>query len=154
MSWSEAGLKERLASRAKELGKSLRTIYAEAGLGHDTLDKIRATRRLDTIEKLATAVEWSLCEMMGCEVLTISRPLSQRAWQHAKRAVARLPRDAQTEARQVDFHAWIYDWLAARERDRLPTGNASVRLFVNGLVRVSQEENAALGKSRPHPPTH
>lgn len=103
--------------RAAELGKTLRTLLAEAGLGHDTVDKIPAVgRRIDTLEKIAVAFNWSLAEVMGFSLLgRISRPLSKLAWGSARRVLSHLPRAAQTDDHLMDLHASVYDLLAERE---------------------------------------
>jgi hypothetical protein len=59
MPWSDEELKTRVAQRASEIGKTMRRTLDDAGLSHDTREKVPASgRRLDTLEKLAGALEW------------------------------------------------------------------------------------------------
>lgn len=73
--WSDEAMKERAVARCAELGKSLRAALTEAGLSHETLDKTPAAgRRIDTLEKLAGALNWTLAELMGLEVVARVTP--------------------------------------------------------------------------------
>lgn len=64
--WTEEGMKERCTRRAQELGKTLSQVLSEAGMGHDTLDRIPPQgRRTDTLNKLARKLDWSLAQVMG-----------------------------------------------------------------------------------------
>jgi DNA-binding Xre family transcriptional regulator len=67
--WSETDFRARCRQRAAELGKSHRKLMAEHGIGHDTLDKTpSAGRRIDTLEKIGIALDWSLAEVLGFDV--------------------------------------------------------------------------------------
>lgn len=136
--WSEAALKGRLKARAAELGKPLRQLLAEAGVGHDTIDKVPAAgRRIDTLEKLARACEWSLEEIMGFSMLgRISLELSQMAFTTAERVLARLPREAQTRERLIAFHAYIYDALSACRREGRPLDAATLTAYEQILIHA------------------
>jgi len=115
--WSEAGLKERVQKRAREIGKSLADVLAEAGMGHDTLDRAAPVgRRVDTLDKLARGLDWSLAEVMGFEVFGRTDPgLLKEAFEIAQRVLRNHP-----AARDDDLFfltASVLDTLTARKRD-------------------------------------
>jgi hypothetical protein len=145
MAWSETALRARLKARAAELGKPLRALFIEAGIGHDTIDKVPASgRRIDTLEKLATAFEWSLAEVMGFNVLgRISLELSEKAFATAERVISRLRRDEQTREHLIAAHAYIYDALAARQREDRPIDDATLLAYEEMLIRAWEGEGPA-----------
>lgn len=66
MAWSEEQFRARVVERAAELGRSVRSVLLEAGVALDILDKVPTSgRRVDTLEKIARALGWSLSQMMG-----------------------------------------------------------------------------------------
>jgi hypothetical protein len=146
MAWSEEALKARLVARAAELGKPLRVLLAESGIGHDTLDKLPASgRRIDTLERIATAFGWSLAEVMGFNVLgRIDLELSQRAFAAAERVIERLPRGTHIRERLVEAHAYIYDALAARQRDGRPIDDATLTAYEEMLIRAWEGQGPAI----------
>jgi hypothetical protein len=119
MTWSEEAFRARLDARADELGKPLRQLLIEGGLGHDTVDKVPANSRLvSTLEKIAAAVGWTLPEVMGFSVLAgLSVGLSEKALEVAERVIALAPVEAQTRHNLVVLHARLYDAAVARVRD-------------------------------------
>jgi hypothetical protein len=118
--WSEEAFQARLEARARELGQPLSKLLANIGLGHDTLKRNVGARRLDTLERIAGALGWSLAEVMGFNP-RIDIKLSGEAFAAAQRMLARLPKEAQTDDNFVWAHACIYDLLSARLREgRLP----------------------------------
>jgi hypothetical protein len=138
MTWSETAFRARLKTRAAELGKPLRVLLAEAGIGHDTIDKVPASgRRIDTLEKIATAFQWSLAEVMGFNMLgRISVELLQTAFTSAERVVSRLPRAAQTRERLIEAQAHLYDVLAARQLDGHEIDESTLRALEEMLIRA------------------
>lgn len=145
MAWSEEAFRARLVARAAELGKSLRVLLGEAGIGHDTIDKLPASgRRIDTLEKVATAFGWSLAEVMGFNVLgRIDLELSQKAFAAAERVIERLPRGAHTREYLVAAHAYIYDALAVRQRDGRPIDDATLTAYEEMLIRAWEGQGLA-----------
>ena len=138
MAWSEAAFKERIAARAKQLGISLTQLLAKAGLAHDILDKKPASgRRVDTLEKLADACNWSLAEVMGLDVFgRISQELLKKAFTSAQRVLSRLPQGAQTEDHLIAAQAYIYDALDARRRDGRRIDDATLEAYEEMLIRA------------------
>lgn len=136
--WSESAFRARLVARAAELGKPLRVLLAEGGIAHDTIDKIPSSgRRIDTLEKIAAALQWSLAEVMGFNVLgRISLELSQMAFAAAERVIARLPRALQQREKLIAAHAHIYDVLVDRQRDGQPIDEATLSACEQMLIRA------------------
>lgn len=146
MAWSEEALRVRLEARAKEIGVPLRKLLADAGIGHDTIDKAPASgRRIDTLERVAVALRWTLADVMGFNMLgRISRELSAEAFASAEKILARLPSDANTRENLVQLHADIYDALVARQRDGRP--------FDDETLRAYEEHSIAAWEGRAAPP--
>jgi hypothetical protein len=151
MNWSEEAFRARLDARADELGRPLRQLLIEGGLGHDTVEKIPANSRLvSTLEKIAAAVGWTLPEVMGFGVLTgLSVELSEMAWDAAERVLERAPAEARTRRTLVMLHARLYDALAARQRDGRPIDDEILAAYEEMLAgEVAQAKVADR-----HPPT-
>jgi hypothetical protein len=93
MSSSDEEMKARVAARCAELGKSLRGALSEAGLSHETLEKTPAAgRRLDTLEKLARVLDWSLADLLGLEVIARLEPgLLHTALQVVRSSLPHIP---------------------------------------------------------------
>lgn len=69
MAWSDADFCERVVRRCEELGLSQRQVLKAAGVAHDYLQTTPAHgRRIDTVEKVATALDWSLADILGLSV--------------------------------------------------------------------------------------
>jgi hypothetical protein len=136
--WSEERFRARLEARAAELGRPLRKLLTEAGIAHDTIDKIPASgRRIDTLEKIAGALNWSLADVMGFGGLgPISLELSSAAFRAAGQVLSSLPREAQTEDNRIAAHAHIYDLLAARARTGQPADEATIAAWIEMLIRA------------------
>jgi hypothetical protein len=136
MAWSEDDFRKRADARAEELGTPLRKLLIDAGVGHDTLDKVPASgRRIDTLVKVAQALRWTLADVMGHNMLgRISRELSAKAFVSAERILARLPGEAQTRENLVQLHADIYDALAGRQRDGRPIDDETLRAYEEALI--------------------
>jgi hypothetical protein len=146
--WSEEQFKARITARAAELDQPLRKLLAKVGLGHDTIDKLPSSgRRIDTLERIAEALQWSLAEVMGFNVLGgISIELSERAFVAAERALELLPSAARTRGNLVAAHAHLYDRLAARQRDGRPITDEIVDAYVEMLAQAWE------GKTTPPAP--
>jgi hypothetical protein len=115
LSWSEERFKNLLVARAKELGKPMRTLLAEAGLDHSTIDKPPKTgsRRLDTLTRIAEAFGLDLAEVVGLppspvqpDVLLMAEEMTRRILSYRTLIVGDLQR--------VSLQARIYDVLAGR----------------------------------------
>jgi hypothetical protein len=144
MAWSEEEFRRRADARAEELGVPLRKLLIDAGIGHDTLDKVPASgRRIDTLVKVAQALRWTLADVMGHNMLgRISRELSAKAFVSAERILARLSGDAQTRENLVQLHADIYDALAGRQRDGRPIDDETLRAYEEALIAAWEGRGA------------
>ena len=66
--WQE--IRARVESRAAELGRSVRSVLIEAGVSRDILYRERSdSHKVDTLQKIAAALGWSLPQIMGFDVL-------------------------------------------------------------------------------------
>jgi hypothetical protein len=143
MSWSETALKTRLANRAAELGTTVAQLAQQAGLQRDAFrnDRLPKTgRRIDTLEALAVACQWSLAEVMGFEVLNRVQPhLLKDAFACAEQALEQVLSPQQQEAVIWTVCARIYDILAKGERDGSPVDDAGKRLIVQMIVAEWRE---------------
>lgn len=116
--WSDKEFRERVSRRARALGKSKRQVCIEAGIALDTLEKIPTSgRRIDTLSKLAAALDWSLAEIMGHPAgERVTAELLGRAFAIAKRGLGRND----DQGRLIGTTARVYNLLADRRRAGLP----------------------------------
>jgi hypothetical protein len=114
--WSEEDFRKRVQARAVELGTSVRQILIAAGVALDLLDKRPVSgRRIDTLEKLARACNWSLAELMGHDVFDrISEDLLVEAFKIAREGLRYV---ADAEDAMPTAVAQVYNVLADRRRD-------------------------------------
>lgn len=69
MAWSDTAFCERVVRRCEELGRSQRQVLKAAGVAHDYLQTTPAHgRRIDTVEKVAQALDWTLADALGLSV--------------------------------------------------------------------------------------
>jgi hypothetical protein len=121
MRWSETDFRARVRARASELGKSWPQVADEAGVHPSTISHAGAGGRLTaTLENIARALDWSLCEILGCG---ISLPHLERA----VRAVTQS-RSGLTPER-ASLVARVYETILARERDGKPVDES----YLDGL---------------------
>jgi hypothetical protein len=116
LAWSDEEFRARIVARAAELGISLAGLLEAAGVSREVFYKVPISgRRIDTLEKIAAACNWTLAEVMGLE----ERPsveLMELALASARRVMAGLPKWARTE--QLFAHAltYLYDELVGLRR--------------------------------------
>jgi hypothetical protein len=64
--WSEADFQKRIKQRLEEIGKSAAGALAEKGYSVDLIrQRAKDGRRMDTIVKIADALDWDLAEAIG-----------------------------------------------------------------------------------------
>lgn len=64
--WSEADFQKRIKKRLDEIGKSAAGALAEKGYSVDLIrQRAKDGRRMDTIVKIADALDWNLAEAIG-----------------------------------------------------------------------------------------
>jgi hypothetical protein len=154
MGWSEEAFRVRLNARAAELGKPLRQLLIEGGLGHDTVDKIpTGSRKVSTLEKIAVAVGWTLPEVMGFSApLGLSVELSEKAFAVAERVLERAPIEAQTRQTLILLHARLYDALAVRVREGRPADDEILLAYEEMLIgEIAQSKAAVRRRPRANP---
>ncbi len=151
--WSEDAFRQRVLDRAEELGITLPQLFSEAGLSHDWLRHNATTRKIDTLEKLAKQLNWSLSEIMGYS-MRIDSDLSALAFSAARRMMGKLPAWARTDENRVAAHATVYDLLIGLKEDRkLPEAREKredlVAQYVQILVRAWEDRPAPTQKPEP-----
>jgi|SRR6516162_351150 len=136
--WSDKEFRERVALRAKAIGKSKRQILVAAGLALDTLEKIPARgRRLDTLEKISTALGWSLAETMGHDVIgRVTPELLGVAFGIANRGLRYRPHD---EATVIEITARVYNILADHQRDGIVIDQKMIAMVVSYIASETQK---------------
>lgn len=114
--WSDADFRARVVARAAELGMTLAGLLEKAGVSREVFYKVPVNgRRIDTLEKIGAACNWTLAEVMG---LT-ERPsveLMGLAVASAQRVIAGLPKWARTEQLFVDALTYLYDEVLSVRR--------------------------------------
>jgi|SRR6516162_2975272 hypothetical protein len=70
MAWSDEELRARVEARAAAIGKSVSQVLRDARLAPTYLvrPKQKAGRGIAKLEQLATALDWTLCEVLGCGI--------------------------------------------------------------------------------------
>ena len=149
--WSEDRIRERLRRRASERGISLTRLFQETGVGHNFMS-YTGSPRVDSLDKLAKALNWTLPELLGCRT-AVDVEISTLAFRGADDMRERLPPWARTPDNYIQAHATIYDLLIARQNEgRLPTDTARrveiLRDYVELLARAWQDRPEP-GRSEP-----
>lgn len=94
--WAE--VRARVERRAAELNRSVRSVLIEAGLSLDILYRERdRSHKIDTLQKLAGALGWSLPQILGFDVLAVPPDLVAAALRCVQRALQPLPATPGTE---------------------------------------------------------
>jgi hypothetical protein len=116
MEWNEENFKERVTERARELNKSLRSVLISAGLAHETFQKVPVQgRRVDTLIKLAKALDWTLADIMGWEMIgRVDVELLILSYKTAVRGMRYVSNP--TKEAELEVTARIYNVLADRQR--------------------------------------
>jgi hypothetical protein len=121
MPWSETKFRERVRARAQELGKSWPQVASAAGVHPSTLSNPGKSGRLvNKIEDIAKALDWSLCEILGCGM---SLPHLERA----VRVVSQSRSGLTPERSRLVVRA--YEVILAREREGKPVDQS----YLDGL---------------------
>jgi hypothetical protein len=154
MTWSEDEFRRRCQQRAAELGKPLRKLLDQVGLGHDTMDR-QPGRRIVTLQKIAQALDWSLAEVMGfAEPGRVSPDLLEIAHNTAQDALrAHLPPGNPGNARRIiRATARVYNVLQAAQSDGAPIDEhilAAIRRTFGEIWAAEDEPPATAEKGEP-----
>jgi lambda repressor-like predicted transcriptional regulator len=130
--WRESEFRARIEARAEEIGKSVRQVMREAGVAEDFLAKTpQSGRRIDKIEAIAAALEWSVADILGIPVAAPPAAVDgrelRRALETAELIVgASLPPGAERAAAVADIAARVYSVLIARNRAGSPVEDLSL----------------------------
>jgi hypothetical protein len=121
MPWSETNFRARVLERAEELGKSWPDVARAAQVHPSTLaNPGRSGRLINKIEDIARALDWSVCEILGCG---ISLPQLEGAVDVVCRSRSGLtPERASLVVR-------AYETIRAREREGKPVDQS----YLDGL---------------------
>jgi hypothetical protein len=124
--WDEEPLQRRIKARAAQFGKKPSRLLKDAGFGEDLLRKPpEQGRRIDSLEKIAIALKWSLGELLGIidpdrERTVIDPHKLEIALRLAVAVAGRnpLPQGLTKEVAVARIAADAYDAVSALERDR------------------------------------
>jgi hypothetical protein len=119
--WSEEEFQARVRARAQELGKSWAQVAGIAKVHPTTLNNPgRDGRLINKIEDIANALDWSLCEILGCGI----------ALPHLVNAVIVVTRSRSglTPAR-ASLVVRAYEYICTREREGKPLDQS----YLDGL---------------------
>jgi lambda repressor-like predicted transcriptional regulator len=121
MPWSETDFRARVLARADELGKSWPDVARAAHVHPSTLSNSgRNGRMINKIEDIAQALDWSVCEILGCG---ISLPQLVSAVTLVCRSRSGLTPERASQVVRA------YEALCARERDGRPVDQS----YLDGL---------------------
>lgn len=143
--WSDEEFCQRIARRCDELGLSQREVLEEAQVAHDYLQtKPSRGRRLDLVLRLATALKWTLPQIMGIELTgNIDPVILMDAFRHAKQATRK--RDT-SDAVLVHIVATLYNVIVDRRAGKRPVDLADVAdaLAISGsMPAIAETPNEA-----------
>lgn len=135
--WFEAAFRARITTRAEELQLSLRSVLLDAGLSPETLDKPPVgARRIETLERLAGALDWSLAEIMGLAPPSVDGETLELAFLAAER-VTQLTRRPDLERRLFcQLAAGFYNTIATRRRDGQTVDSEVIELMAQAVAEV------------------
>ena len=134
MPWDEKAFQDRIMSRASALGMSERDVMRAAGIAGNTFDKPPENqgRTYKTIEVIAGAVKWTVCEALGCAGAP-REDLLKMAVATAVRALADQPELL------TDAILSAYDVLGERERE----GELNDPSALSALAQMLRRTNRA-----------
>ncbi|HSR76410.1 MAG TPA: hypothetical protein VLN57_07465 [Xanthobacteraceae bacterium] len=147
MAWSDELFRIRVAKRCKQLGRSQRAVLKDAKLAHDFLHVVPAhSRRVDTLEKIAKALDWSLPEVMGLELIgQADVELMIKTVYVARKVVSYLfEPNAELEAQILTS---IYNILLDRQHAGQPIDQPILDLIAEMMTK--REATAAARATRP-----
>lgn len=121
MTWSETEFRERVLERAKAIGKSWPDVASDAKVHPSTLaNPGQRGRLINKVEDIATALNWTLCEILGCGISLVQL-------QRAVTVVSRS-RSGLTPERAL-LVVRTYEVLCDREREGKPIDES----YLDGL---------------------
>ncbi|MBV8121803.1 MAG: hypothetical protein JO081_17905 [Alphaproteobacteria bacterium] len=141
MPWSAEQLRDRVKTRAVELGRSVRSLLGDAGLPLDLLHKRTvAGHRIDTLERLAKACDWTLLQLLGFEDVSvrINPEIAAQAYRITEQGLARVP-DAE-ELWLVVFCEMYNELAAARLEGVTIDEPTAARLVAGRYGRPGQRQ--------------
>ncbi len=135
MASSEEEFRARVVARAAELGRSVRSVLIEAGVALDILDKVPTSgRRVDTLAKIAGALQWTLPQLMGFGVLgRISEDIVAHALTSARRGLRQVPDAEEVEAAVVTFALNV---LLALRQDGRPIDASALDMLERAIAEA------------------
>lgn len=144
MAWSDREFCERVARRCAELGRSQRQVLKAAGVAHDYLQTTPAHgRRIDTLEKVAQAIDWTLADVLGLSVSArLDGEVSLYAYHDTQQAAQVVQRIDEEDFCQI--HGAFYNLYVSR----LPGGQAIDDEYRTQLIQIFSEQLMVMSKMR------
>lgn len=145
-----AEIRARIERRAKELGRSVRSILMEAQVARDLLYRDRGNSpRLDTLEKIAAAVGWNLAQVLGFDdnMGQVPKDIVSAAYRTTLRALRAIPHTDETVIEVL--HIALNTLLQYRFEGRVIDENTML-LLEQTLAQVwGSAERARQSEARP-----
>jgi hypothetical protein len=136
MTWSDANLLQRIDARCAELDITRHAACVRAGVDASYLDRPVDGRQINKLEQLATGLNWTLCQMIGCDSQTLAMPpldrqLHEKAVRTAQRGLRNDPDSAELLPATI---ADVYDVLIERQQSGEPIDDAYLA-GIEGMIR-------------------
>jgi hypothetical protein len=133
MPWSDTILLHRIDAHCAELGITRHAACLRAGLDASYLDRPVEGRQVNKLDKLAAGLEWTLCQLTGCDgpTIAVDRPLLEKAARTAVRGLRGDPDNAELLPGTI---ADVYDVLIQRQQSDDPIDDAYLA-GIEGMIR-------------------
>jgi hypothetical protein len=136
MTWSDANLLQRIDARCAALGITRHAACVNGGVDPSYLDRPVDGRQINKLEQLAAGLNWTLCQMIGCDSPTLAmpsvdRPLLEKAVRTAQRGLRNDPDSAELLPGTI---ADVYDTLIERQQSGEPIDDAYLA-GIEGMIR-------------------
>jgi hypothetical protein len=136
MTWSDAILLQRIDDRCAELGVTRHAACVAGGVDPSYLDRDVNGRQIDKLDKLAAGLNWTLCQMIGCDSPTLAmqsvdRQLLEKAARTAQRGLRNDPDSAELLPGTI---ADVYELLIERQQSGEPIDDAYLA-GIEGMIK-------------------
>lgn len=144
--WTREEIRQRAEIRAAELGQSLPAVLREIGYANFFAPRLAGTStQIDTLERIAAALDWSLCELLGCGM---DRGLVEISF---KLAMKGLNGDPDRDTMLWDTILDVYSVLIQYQADGIPLDDSHLSAIETMLRGRGRPRRNPLGSHRRRP---
>lgn len=141
--WDEGAFQARVRARLEELGKSKTGALRDIDAGEDLLRREpKQGRRVDSLYKIARALDWTLVELLAIKPAVEARCDTQILEFAVRVAMERIPRrlfGGDNPAAVAEAAALAYDYLVERAAEGVALDSRDVAAGVAALVKHARD---------------